>query len=378
MIKFAWVMKMRCPQCHNDDPLYFYSLDGRYYCRKCISFQRVFVDEILETKHKSDNRQVDYHLDFDLTPAQKNLSARLLTNYKNGQNSQVKAVCGAGKTEIVYEVIKSALNDNDRVCFTTPRKELIKELGARIQRDFSNIEVTLVYGGHCDNVAGPFIICTTHQLYRYHQTFDLMIIDEVDAFPFAGNDLLSSLFFQAIKGSYIMMSATNARCDFQLNARFHGHPLPVPKCLCLPGLIAAAMMVKDILAWKSKSKPALIFVPTIARTASIKRLLALFKIKCEIAHSKIPDVEKLIGNLKAHRYDCIVTTTLLERGITIANVQVLVIEGDHPTYSLETLIQICGRVGRKKEYPGGEVKIYARRQTKEIRQCIQAIKKANA
>lgn len=369
---------MQCPQCQNNDPKYFYCLEGRYYCRKCVAFARVFVDELLDGEALAYSCQAYYHLDFELTFAQHDLSGKLLKNHQHQRNSRVKAVCGAGKTEIVYEVIKFALNNNQRVCFTTPRKELIKELGQRINQDFYNIEPTLVYGGHCQKTDGQFIICTTHQLYRYHHTFDLMIIDEVDAFPFAGNELLSKLFFQAIKGNYIMMSATTAQGDFQLNKRFHGHPLPVPKCLKVPWLLAWLLLTKDILTWKKQKQPVLVFVATIAQTAMVKRFLTLFKIDCACAHSKNPKVETIIQKLKDRQLDCIVTTTLLERGITIADVQVVVFNGDHPTFSLETLIQICGRVGRKKDYPDGTIKIYVSHYTKEIKQCIQAIKKANA
>lgn len=34
------------------------------------------------------------------------------------------------------------------------------------------------------------VICTTHQLLKYYQAFDLLIIDEIDSFPYAGNPQL--------------------------------------------------------------------------------------------------------------------------------------------------------------------------------------------
>ena len=53
-----------------------------------------------------------------------------------------------------------------------------------------------------------FIICTTHQLYRYPQYFDLLILDELDAFPYVNNEVLIGLLQNSIKGNYIYMSAT--------------------------------------------------------------------------------------------------------------------------------------------------------------------------
>ena len=74
-------------------------------------------------------------------------------------------------------VIKYALNQGQRVCFTTLRKELVIELAKRLQSQFKNISITTVYGGHSELVDGQFIICTTHQLYRYPQYFDLLILE---------------------------------------------------------------------------------------------------------------------------------------------------------------------------------------------------------
>ena len=36
----------------------------------------------------------------------------------------------------------------------------------------------------------PLVISTTHQLLKFYQAFDLLIIDEVDAFPFVDNPVL--------------------------------------------------------------------------------------------------------------------------------------------------------------------------------------------
>lgn len=73
----------------------------------------------------------------------------------------------------------------------------------------------------------------------------------------------------------------------------------------------------------------------------------------------------------------IVSTTLLERGITIEDVQVIVYHGEHDLFDRRTLIQIAGRVGRKISHPQGHVYILSNEHTSSIRQCIHTIKDLN-
>ncbi len=369
---------MKCPRCQNEDDRYFSKLEDRYYCRKCVGFQRTFVDENLEPDAISRCSQVDFQLDYELSDGQKKLSDYLVANYLQSQNSRIKAVCGAGKTEIVYQVIKQALNDNDRVCFTTPRKELVKELAARISNDFVNIKPTLLYGGHTKKTSGQFIICTTHQLYRFHQAFDLIIIDEVDAFPFKGDEILNAMFIQALKGHYIMMSATGNDSDFELNRRYHGGLLPEPKCFKTTALMAVLIIVKKSLEFKKSGRPLLIYVPSIKQAKTMARWLAVLPLRCQAAHSKTKDIEKILSDFRNSKLDCIVATTLLERGITVDNVQVIVYQGENRIYTRDTLIQICGRVGRNINHRDGEILICCNYKTEAIKQCIRAIKTANA
>lgn len=51
----------------------------------------------------------------------------------------------------------------------------------------------------------------------------------------------------------------------------------------------------------------------------------------------------------------LLTTTILERGITIKNVQVAVVGADSKIFNSSALIQISGRVGRNVLFPSGEV-----------------------
>ncbi len=45
----------------------------------------------------------------------------------------------------------------------------------------------------------PLVIATTHQLLKFYQAFDLLIVDEVDAFPYVDNPVLYHAVEQAVK-----------------------------------------------------------------------------------------------------------------------------------------------------------------------------------
>ncbi|MCD8027308.1 MAG: hypothetical protein LUF02_01290 [Erysipelotrichaceae bacterium] len=40
---------LQCPRCQNSDAKQLYMLNGQYYCRKCIPFKRVYVNERRKT-----------------------------------------------------------------------------------------------------------------------------------------------------------------------------------------------------------------------------------------------------------------------------------------------------------------------------------------
>ena len=77
--------------------------------------------------------------------------------------------------------------------YDAPR-ELVIELAERMKNAFKNATVVTVYGGHKNVLDGDIIVLTTHQLYRYNCFFDLLILDEADAFPFKDNEVLRNIF----------------------------------------------------------------------------------------------------------------------------------------------------------------------------------------
>ena len=82
-------------------------------------------------------------------------------------------------------------------------------------------------------------------------------------------------------------------------------------------------------------------------------------------------------NFKENKYDYLITTSVLERGVTIKNLQVIVFNAEHELYDEKSLIQISGRVGRKIDAYEGEVIFIASYITEEMQKCCKEIIRAN-
>lgn len=297
-------------------------------------------------------------------------------------------MCGAGKTELVFKVITYALKNHLKVGFAIPRKDVVIELARRFQEIFKDNVVTSLYGGNTKLLVGDIIVLTTHQLYRYDHYFDLLILDEIDAFPYRDNQVLEALFKRSVKGNYILMSATPSSetlIEFEgekkllltLFKRYHGGKIPLPEVLIAPFFLMHLTLINEMKKILKENKPLLIFVPTIERAESLYQYLKhLFK-KGERVHSKSLKRNEIIEDFRNLKYDYLVTTSILERGVTLANLQVIIFEADSSIYNAPSLIQISGRVGRKADFPNGKVLFLASKKNKEIILALNEIGRLN-
>lgn len=375
--------KYTCPICGAKEEKYFGIKNGHRYCRRCISFRG---DEARNDPTYPTRAPI--HLDYDLSEDQKRLSDQLVENYKSGVNSLVHAVCGSGKTEIVLKVIQYAINCGEKVGFAIPRRDVVIELSKRFEAIFTQNKVISVFGGHNNEKNGDLIILTTHQLFRYYHYFDLLIMDEIDAFPFKDNEILKAFFFRALKNKFILMSATPSKEllesfnkeGFQLlelYSRFHRYPLPVPRVYIKNKITMFFFLVEKAKAFVKAHKPVMIFVPTIEMSENLYSLLSIFIKNGKPVHSKRKDREEIIDGFMKGKYSYLVTTAVLERGVTVKDAQVIIYHSDHLLYNEHTLIQISGRVGRKKDAPEGEVIYLASKETEAMAKSIQEINRAN-
>lgn len=349
-----------CPRCGNKDPKKIGYKNGVPYCRNCIAFSGRMAERSVFSP-----RKISLHLDYDLTEDQKKISERVKSAYRNRQNVLIHAVCGAGKTELVFEVIAEALSEGKQVGFTVPRRDVVIDLLPRFKGAFPTARIVGVYGGHNDVLEGEIILLTTHQLFRYENYFDLLIFDEADAFPYVGNEVLERLFQRALRGSYVMMSATPMKeteekivgsggIVLKLQKRHHGHPLPVPEIRTfLFGQEICLLM--QMRRFYRRNLPFFVFVPTIFLCERLFQLCHRIYEKGTYVHSRCKDRAKKISDFKSGKYLYLITTSVLERGVTIRNLQVIVLYADHSLYDEKTLVQISGRVGRKSDAWDGEV-----------------------
>ena len=372
-----------CPICGNTDKRFIGYRNGKPYCRKCISFKGKEADNSYKIPVRA-----NYKLSYELSDDQKRLSKALIENYKRSINSLVHAVCGSGKTEIVLEVIKYAIECGDKVGFAVPRRDVVIELHERFTAIFKRNKVALVYGGHTDNLNGDLVCLTTHQLYRYKDYFDLLIVDEVDAFPFKNNEILNQFFKLSIKGRYIMMSATPDKellnkfkgegfDILELFSRFHKHPLPVPKLESGKLVYPYYLLFKHLNEFLKKNKQVFVFCPTIKECKITFAILNIFFRKGNLVHSKRVDRSQIIADFKAKKYRYLVTTAVLERGVTVKDLQVIVFKADHRIYDRYSLVQIAGRVGRKKDAPEGDVIFIGRKISNSMIEAKEDILDAN-
>jgi len=318
-------------------------------------------------------------LDFSLTSAQERAAARFRAFISSGPGDEflIWAVCGAGKTEVVLAGLAEAFARGARTLLATPRRDVAADLAARASAAFPGIALAVHYGGrHEGGTLDPALtVATTHQCLRFFQAFDLVILDELDAFPFHGNWMLYTAVQRARRpgGRAAYLTATPPRLlerrasggtlpYVRLPVRPHGYPLPVPELVrialgrpgtdwCPPRILAALL---------GGDRRGLVFVPSVDRALQIGRALARWgegrgrRVSYIYAADRDRD-----GKLKAFaegKLDLLVTTTLLERGLTLGAIDVYVLfAGNESVFDTACLIQIAGRAGRLAADPAGKV-----------------------
>lgn len=191
---------------------------------------------------------VEPQLDYPLTPAQEDAcrAVRSFMMTDRRQECLVWAVCGAGKTEVALAAIAQALARGQRVLYASPRREVIQELKPRLQKAFPGRPITALYGGSSDRYyqVGDLVLATTHQALRFYQAFDLVVLDEVDAFPFEGSSMLyygvtraqrpgsKALYLTATPPPELVRRAERRQMEVvRLPVRPHGYPLPEPQII---------------------------------------------------------------------------------------------------------------------------------------------------
>ncbi|MHD0398364.1 DEAD/DEAH box helicase family protein [Staphylococcus simulans] len=387
--------KWYCHQCATPHQDAYYTYDSNVYkqsityCRSCLQLGRMdSFNSIYITKTAHHKSQGHYHLDFELSEQQAYASSHIIRGIQQRENILLHAVTGAGKTEMMFAGIKYARQQGLNVAIVSPRVDVVVEISQRIIEAFKEESIDVLYQGQSQTYNGHFVIATVHQLYRFKQHFDVIFIDEVDAFPLAMDPLLMQTLIHASSAvySHIYMTATpssrllkpfKAENIITLPARYHRKPLPVPKFRYFkfkPKRLQKGLL-KLLQQQLANQRVTLVFFNQIeAMEQALAHYQTYFKDLVAVHSEDALRFEK-VEALRAGNHPIIFTTTILERGFTMPHLDVIVI--DSQNFQAAALIQIAGRTGRKLQDTSGLVLFLHNGVTLSMLQAKRQIKQMN-
>ncbi|MGY0837261.1 DEAD/DEAH box helicase [Aerococcus urinaeequi] len=377
-----------------------------FYCLQCLNFGKLRTCDKLyhleETAKAHSWKRNQSYLAWTgtLSEQQAQASEEICQSYQAGGQRLVWAVTGAGKTEMVFEAVNQALMAGGKVALATPRIDVANELAPRFKAAFPEITIQLLHGQSEESYSDAALtIGSTHQLIRFKAAFDLLIIDEIDAFPYDGDPMLYFASDRAVKetGAQVLLTATpNPNHEKLIKegkmpvsilpARYHRHRLPVPVYRWVGDWQSLIQAGKVPIVFKrllnqllKKGRRVLIFMPNIDLMLTFVKLCqpVFSDYRFESVSSKDPDRISKVQQMRDGDYDFLFSTTILERGVTFANIDVIVLGSEDQTFTTAALVQISGRVGRKPKWPSGAVYFLHYGKTKASNAAIQQIKSMN-
>jgi competence protein ComFA len=398
-----------CNRCGNDKDRLFGSFscfrcksEKCVYCRNCIMMGRVSkCTPLLSWTGPKVKWSIANDLKWQgkLSAGQKVAADRFAESIGRSGELLIWAVCGAGKTEVIFKGIKKALGDELRVCIATPRMDVVLELAPRLKQAFPSTSIAGYYGGSEErDIPAQLVISTTHQLYRFKQAFNIMIIDEVDAFPYSYDKTLQhAVSYAAHPDAFLLyLSATPSRkmkkevvqtklpC-VKIPIRFHGFPLPEPKMLWSgewKKRLERGKLPPAFLRWinsqATSGRRALIFVPSVSIIEKVTKLIrGHVEVIVDFVHAEDPIRKDKVSRFRQGDIQLLVTTTILERGVTVPFLDVVIFGADHEVFSESALVQMAGRAGRSKDDHNGQVLFFHYGKSLSMLSAIKHIREMN-
>ncbi|MGN7353727.1 helicase-related protein [Paenibacillus amylolyticus] len=310
------------------------------------------------------------------------------------------AVTGAGKTEMIFPLLQHTLDRGGRALVATPRRDVVLELAPRLAKAFPDTSLATLYGGSDERWKdAQLTLATTHQLMRFYQGFDLVIIDELDAFPYHNDHMLAHAAASSCKpdGNFVYLSATPpARLQREASqgilthakvpVRFHRHPLPVPRLIkmitvaeCIRKRNLPSALKTNIQISLKRDAQVFVFVTRIAQIETFVNLMrhTFPGIHIEGTSSQDPDRASKVTAFRERTIRLLVTTTILERGVTIQRSDVFILDADNGLFDEASLVQMAGRAGRSMDDPAGRVVFASSRRTRSQVKAVAQIRKMN-
>ncbi|WP_414055941.1 DEAD/DEAH box helicase family protein [Macrococcus equi] len=382
---------IKCNFCLNEQQRLFYTYFHHgyqqqvHYCRSCIA-QGVHSKHYLHleaTHHFKESIKLE--LPFELTCQQKKASAFILEQIKKQQTCLLYAVTGAGKTEMILDGIVEVRKKGGNVAVVSPRTDVVKELSLRLTNYLKTTHIATLYAGHSEITSEHLIISTIHQLMYFIDHFDLIIIDEIDAYPVGYDPRLMKLLRRAKthNGIFVYLSATPPKyirkecrqSTVYLPLRYHERPLPVPEFRFLSQK-SIIRNLKKLLDKVTHKNTLLIFFNDIQlMEACYDAFPQNLQQKTICVYASDHERHAKVDAIRKGEYQFILTTTILERGFTMYGLSVWVINSHQ--FKSDSLIQIAGRVDRKGEKRNGEVLFFHDGISKSMIQAVKDIKLMN-
>lgn len=395
---------IRCYRCNHVTAKSLGALpQGEFYCPHCINLGRVStLNKFYHVPEPNQFTIIEPVLTWKgkLSPLQQQASEKISQGMAAHVQQLLWAVTGAGKTEMMFAGIAAAIKRGERIGIASPRVDVCLELFPRLKAAFANCDIALLHGRQeLPYHYAQLTICTTHQLLRFYHAFDNLIIDEVDAFPYAANASLLYATKQAIKenGGCLYLTATPGDALLReikskrlvvnyLPLRYHGHLLPQIKVRLAFGWRRRLerqklppQVIQQLQETLREGHRFLLFVPHIADLALVEAALrhSFTTFRFATVHASDPERLEKVQKMRDGDYDFLVTTSILERGVTFPEIDVYVLGADDPVFSSSALVQIAGRAGRAQSRPTGRVVFWINCNCRQVNQAISQVKYLN-
>ena len=395
---------IRCYRCNHVTAKSLGALpQGEFYCPHCINLGRVStLNKFYHVPEPNQFTVTEPVLTWKgkLSPLQQQASEKISRGMADHVQQLLWAVTGAGKTEMMFAGIAAAIERGERIGIASPRVDVCLELFPRLKAAFANCDIALLHGRQeLPYHYAQLTICTTHQLLRFYHAFDNLIIDEVDAFPYAANASLLYATKQAIKenGGCLYLTATPGDALLReikskrlvvnyLPLRYHGHLLPQIKVRLAFGWRRRLerqqlppQVIQQLQETLKEGHHFLLFVPHIADLALVEAALRHSFTTFRFATVHASDLERLekVQKMRDGDYDFLVTTSILERGVTFPEIDVYVLGADDPVFSSSALVQIAGRAERSQSRPTGRVIFWINCNCRQVNQAVSQVKYLN-
>ncbi len=324
------------------------------------------------------------------------------------------AVTGAGKTETIFAAISHLLEQKKSVLIATPRKDVVLELTSRLQVAFPEQRLISLHGESTQKgEIGSFVIATTHQAINFYHYFDLVVLDEVDAFPYHNNLMLQRavnlartetgqlIYLTATPPQHLLKQTRTGKAEMiMIPSRHHGYPLVKPKIIIdsqLTKMIRQQHLPRSIIDFiqhlQKTERQGFIFLPKVDWIEQMVETINTYISHQELSKGKElnsrndrwvvgtyasdPKRQQTIEAFRRREVSLIVTTTILERGVTIPSTDCLVAWADAHIFDESALVQMAGRVGRSADDPNGIVLFVGENRSNAMVKAVKQIERMN-